>query len=207
MVLGLVTGIAGLLFPFGSVYGKGNEFGVLRSLEKLFRHWDHLAVPDLHFLLLLLVIPIFAGYLRWLVPGRTASGLWIVGYSLALSIGAVLLVEIGFFFFVTTFVIEGQDRQSLIALACGFLTLTAGAWLVSRNRGAGVSLAANSLIALQTVYVANTLILLVDFIPVGGWMFFPGWEIGALFAFLTTVIYTVQIVFASQRMEVTETRG
>jgi hypothetical protein len=204
--LGLVTGIAAILLPFGFVYPKGDDLGALLSLADLVGGGISSvkdALRQAPFFLLLLPIPIFVVYLQWHLTGRLAAWVWRTGYTLAAVAGAVLLVWIGWFtleIFSGEGTLEVQDVVEYgVFVLSGIIPLSLGAWWVMRNRRAGVPDAPNALFALQVVYVADALTLLVAFIPYGNtWMAGTGWEIGALFVLLTVVTYVVQILLCSR---------
>ncbi len=219
-LLGFVTGVAAIVLPFGFIVhfpGKDYDVGVLPSLAKLVRgselELEYLLwlVAHTPLLLLLLGVPIAAAYLLWLLTGGLAPWAWRTGYALAVLASVTLLAGFGLLVYA-----EFQDDgtlqlQSVVAALCGLIALALGAWLVRRNRRAGLPHTLNALIAVQAVYVADALILLVAFIPRNieedkGSFSIAGWRIGALFVFLTLVIYVVQMALGSLRKGGTDKR-
>jgi hypothetical protein len=212
-VLGLVTGIAAIILPFGIVfaYPKVDELGILRSLAELAdyfgpRYFDvDMFLLVLAFAPLLLAVPISVGYLRWLVTGGLAPWAWRTAYAVAALVGAWVLFIIGWGVFSGWF--ELSEIRNAAATLYALVSLGVGVWLVMRNRRLSIPHTRNALIALQAVYVVNTVMLLVIFIPQRGFPVAMGWNIGALPALLTVVVYVVQMVLGSRRKGGTETLG
>jgi hypothetical protein len=204
--LGLVTGIAVIFLPFGSIFLKPFvvwEIGVTDSLAEVaaIRYESSLEfflgllmfMPPL--VPLLLAVPISAGYLRWLTTGGLAPWAWRTDYTLAVLTGAAVVSWFGWIVFLGML---SYAKQALAPI-CILASLGLGGWVVMRNRRAGLPHALNALIALQVVYVADALGLLVIFIPDSKLGDSIRWRIGALFALLTVVVYVVQIVLGSLR--------
>jgi hypothetical protein len=211
-ILGLITGVAAILLPVGVAGPKGDDIGVLAGPADLARDYQNyqrygLYLPDLlghaAIFLLVLAVPISAGYLKLLATGRLAPWVWRTGYALAVLAAAVLLAWSG----QGVFDMFARPRTinvaiDLSAYVCGFTALALGAWLVVRNRRVGVPHALNALIALQAVYVAFALAALIalqpQVVPVV-YVFIATWNIGAPFALLTILTYVVQMVLVSLR--------
>ncbi len=212
-LLGGVTGIAAILLPFaiacpikapvpcyelrildaftGSIGGLVQAFG--RFL------WAPLLLP----------VPICAAYLRWLLKGRLASWVWRTGYALAVLAGVTLLAGSGVYVLSDY---SGALDLELPGTLCGFVALSIGTWGVMRNRRVGVSHALNAFIALQVVYVAGALTLLVPMLTaialdrlLAGEAVVPVW--GALFILLTVVVYVVQMLLGSRQKGANRTPG
>lgn len=181
-LLGLVTGLTGIFVPFG--VGPFLELRVLDAFTVPF-DLDSLAVAPLVFPVLICAI-----YLQWLIKGRLAAWVWRTGYALAVLGGVGLLLWFGFVVFQVFF-----DYWGLGLALCGFTALGAGAWWVRRNRRVGIPHALSALIALQVVYVASGLV--IGLLVTGSGIPDPSW--GALFIFLTGVVYVVQMVLGSRQ--------
>lgn len=204
-LLGLVTGIAAIILPFAVQVPRGGLIGILPILATLAddfgpRHFDVDTFGSvLLFAPLLLAVPISVGYLRWLVTGGLAPWAWRTAYALAALVVAWVLPILGWWVFLD----ERQlsEIRNVAAALYALVSLGVGVWLVMRNRRVSVPHTLNALIALQAVYVVNTGMLIVIFIPQELPGFYFGWHIGALPALLTVVVYVVQMVLGSRRKE------
>ncbi len=96
--------------------------------------------------------------------------------------------------------------QELLAYVIPIVMLLLGAYLVLGKSKKGLSKEHNPLIAMQMTYLANCLMCLIAFWPpkVGEWGL-GGWQIGAYFCLVASVVYLIQIaLFLLQRNEISE---
>lgn len=198
-VLGLVTGIAAIFLPFASVYyPHDDQIGLLPFLAEL-ADGKGLDLEQffqaLLFAPLLLAVPISAGYVGWLITGGLAPWAWRTGYILAVLAGITLLSSFGGLGFLLD---AALDVESVVFALFLLALLALAAWLVVRNLRVGLPHALNALIALQALYIGCALPLIVLFFPSGGFVIIV-WDIGALFALLTVMIYVAQMVLISLR--------
>jgi hypothetical protein len=196
-LLGLVTGVAAIFLPVGSINAKPYFYtdisvpvllGYLVDLgsDNLVPLFLLVGLPDF---VLLLAVPISIGYFRWLLTGGLAPWAWRSGYALAALAGLVVL-SLGSL----VFLLEGVDLVTELGVAAMVLVpLGVGAWWVIRNRRGGLPHALNALVALQIVYVADAALLLLVFLVE------DVEYLGAWFALLTGILYVAQIVLGSLR--------
>jgi hypothetical protein len=184
-IVGL-AGVAAVFLPFTFNVSPLDAAGTLPFLRGdahfLAGLW-HLGVP------LFLAILVTGGTGRWVISARFTRAERIVGYLAALVAAACLL---------SIFVTYGSDDAQ--SSPSGFIEWfmvgfpwvgsAAGVYLLRRNSRTGVPAAANTIAAMQIVYVIVAIICLVTYAS-------SGWQIGAYLVAVTTLAYMAQIVAVS----------
>jgi hypothetical protein len=144
----------------------------------------------------LVVLPFFisAGYVRWvLTAGLSRWEIWL-GYALALIVVVLILL-----LSIQVWWTDGFDGDYGLGFICAFLVLGlgAGAWFVIQNLRRGASLGQMALVALQLAYLPLAIcwltVLPISDLVVGQ---VSDVRIGAYLAFLTVLIYTVQVALS-----------
>jgi hypothetical protein len=181
-----ITGIAGLFLPFTS--------GVSPFLAAHTETVWPLGVP------FFLSIFIVAAATRWIISDLFTK----VEKAIAYFIGAAATIVI-----LSGYYTNGgwpskySDFRDWIVFAIPLVIILSGSFLMFLNSKNRESRAINPLIALQVVYLANSLMCLVAFWPVS--MFIDGWNIGAYFCLAASVVYSVQIfLFMTQKNEISD---
>lgn len=170
LIIPAVTGIATLFLPF--------TFDTSPWHAKLDRDLWWVADP---FFLTLLITVLSARKLVW---GALSPAERIVAYLAgATSIG------VWAWFGVTRFSEWSQESQSVMAMTASFAMLVGGVVLLicSLRSESGRSLA--PVVALEVAYLGNSAFCLVDFAG--------GWQKGAYYALVTSVLYLVQAAHGS----------
>jgi len=183
-IVGL-AGVAAVFLPFTSNTSPlkvAAQFPLLRQgpadyfLGGLWR----LGVP------LLLAILVTVGAFRWVVSGRLTRPERVVGYLAALVAAAC---------FLSIFFSYGSDDAESspsgfvewFMVALPWVGLAAGVCLLRRNSQTVVPDAANTIAAMQVVYVIVAIICLAAYAS-------SGWQIGAYLVAVTTLAYMAQVV-------------
>jgi len=189
-ILGSVTGIAAICLPFALVCPKPIcvAIGIVALFFDQFETWVLFLLAPF-----LLPIAISVGYLRWLLTGELASWAWRTGYALAVLMGVAAVLGFGS---LALSEFDLFDTPTVAGTLSLLVSLSLGSWLVMRNRRVDIPQALNALMALQVVYAAGTLPLLLslmtdepdEVLVLGGWL-----------ALFTVVVYVVQMVLGSRR--------
>lgn len=179
-VLGAGFGIVAIVLPFTFDISPGQTvLGGVSFFDKVFGGPFALGFP------FLLSLPIGAVYLRWLSVGALSRQASITAYVVAGAMGALTLsVYLGADHAPT-------DIQGWFLWIGPLGTLGLGTWVTIRNARARLPQALNAAIAMQVAYVMNGLFALIGF--------FGNWDIGAYFAFATTVVYVIQLSVVSRQ--------
>jgi hypothetical protein len=181
-----LAGVAAVFLPFTfnvSPLDAAGTLPFLRGDEHFLGGLWRLGVP------LFLATLVTAGTFRRVVSGRLTRAELVVGYLAALVAAACLL---------SIFLDFGSDDvRSLpsgfiewFMLAFPWVGSAAGVYLLRRNSRAGVPDAANTIAAMQIVYVIVAVFCLVIYAS-------SGWQTGAYLVAVTTLVYLVQIVAVS----------
>lgn len=125
--------------------------------------------------------------IRWLGTGRLSPPERFACHLLAGAGLAVLLLDY--------LAVRGLPPRltEWISLIAPLLVLGFGAWIYLRGRTAGRGTPFGPILTLQTVYIANALLVLAGF--------FPEWEVGAYGVLAATMAYAVQIDLVRKTME------
>lgn len=138
---------------------------------------------------LMLPILVSVGNFRWAAAGRLPRAERLAAYV------AALLAELGFLSLFLPFgsgepLTAPSSFREWVMLLAPWVGSAAGAFLLWRNRRAGVPDAANAIAAMQVAYTIVAVFCLVTFEP-------ARWQVGAYVAALTAVLYLIQIVSLS----------
>jgi hypothetical protein len=181
-IVGL-AGVASIFLPFAYAVSPLDAVGTLpflRGDEHFLEGLWRLGVP------FLLAILVTVETIRWVVSERITRVECLVGYLAALVAAACLLSLL--------FAYGSDNAQSApsgfiewFMVAFPWAGLAAGVYLLRKNSRAGVPDAANTVAAMQIVYVIVAIICLATYAS-------SGLQIGGYLVAVTTVAYMTQIV-------------
>jgi hypothetical protein len=190
-----LAGVAAIFLPFA---GQESPLSVVSRLPFLwpdpndFFNLNELWPQGVPFLLAILVT---LGSIRWFISGRLSRAERLVAYLAAVIAASCILslyVPLAFSLFTGHGEADTEAPGFLGWFVFGFplLGFAVGAYLLWRNSRTGVPATANAVAAMQVVYVVVAVFCLVAYYSLG-------WQVGAYFVAVTTLVYLIQIVAVS----------
>jgi hypothetical protein len=134
----------------------------------------------------LLSVIISASVIRWNLTGRLSLLEQIITYLIGLSMIAVVFSTIYRGLFKSERAMQSEEMMLAIFIAS---SLIAGIFLVIRNHRLGEFKNLSPIMLMQTAYLGNGILLLIDF--------WRNWQIGAYFTLVTVIVYVAQMAWIS----------
>ena len=187
LIVGGTTGIATLFLPFifdTSPVGMVFElFLISDAINWAWSLYALLAFP------LFLPVLVFSASVRLMISGLFSRSERAVAY-VASSMMAFSTLS----FIILLFIVSGWPSfvQEWLASTIPVLTLLLGVFVVIKNLMNRGSMEVSAVMAMQVAYLSNALLCLI--------LFLGGWQIGAYFVIVTSIVYILQIILASVKL-------